>query len=172
MNGQYRISMLALLDSGIPRVWESERRTAKRWHLFAETCRSLAADGLDYAVTFALTGATPHVLITAYGNATRKRKPVAAPKHGMVPPVKPEECAVHAQEVEWFLPENRVRRNATTDYWLRRRNRHDDLAAMAEDQLRAELEYWHELELLSGQRQHFKPGLTDETAYQDDEVAA
>ena len=48
----------------------------------------------------------------------------------------------------------------------------DELAEMAEEQLRAELEYWRELELISGQRQHFKPGLTDETAYQDDEVAA
>jgi hypothetical protein len=172
MTGQYRISMLPLLDNGIPRVWESERRTAKRWHLFAETCRSLAADGLAYAVTFALAGSNPHILIAASGKATCKRKPVAAPKHGMVPPVKPQECAVHAQEVEWFLPENRTRRNANTDYWRRRQRRHDDLAGMAEDRLRAELEYWRELELLSGQRQHFKPGRTDETAYLDDEVAA
>jgi hypothetical protein len=43
---------------------------------------------------------------------------------------------------------------------------------MAEEQLLAELEYWRELELICGQRQHFKPGLTDETAYLDDEVAA
>lgn len=43
---------------------------------------------------------------------------------------------------------------------------------MAEEHLRAELEFWRELELLSGQRQHFKPGRTDETAYLDDEVAA
>ena len=27
------------------------------------------------------------------------------------------------QEVEWFLPENRIRRNSNTDYWRRRRNR-------------------------------------------------
>jgi len=43
---------------------------------------------------------------------------------------------------------------------------------MAEEYLRAELEYWRELELLSGQREHFKPGLTDESARADDEVAA
>ena len=172
MTGRYRISMLPLLDNGIPRVWESEKRTAKRWHLFAETCRSLMADGLDYSVSFVLTGNNPHILITASGKSTRKPKAVARAKRATVPPVKTQECAVHAQEVEWFLPENRARRNANTDYWQRRRNRHDDLAAMAEDQLRAELEYWHELELLSGQRVHFKPGLTDETAYQDDEVAA
>jgi hypothetical protein len=40
------------------------------------------------------------------------------------------------------------------------------------EQLRAELEYWRELEFISGQRQHFKPGLTDEMSHQDDEVAA
>jgi hypothetical protein len=172
MTGRYRISMLPLLDNGIPRVWESEKRTAKRWHLFAETCRSLAADGLDYSVSFTLTGDDPHVLITASGKSTRKPKAIARPKHGMVPRLKPQDCAICAQEVEWFLPENRERRNANTDYWQRRRNRHDDLAAMAEDQLRAEREYWREMELISGQRAHFKPGLTDETAYQDDEIAA
>ncbi len=48
--------------------------------------------------------------------------------------------------------------------------RHNELAGMAEEQLRAELEYWHELEALSGQREHFRPGRTDETAYADDEV--
>ena len=59
MTGRYRISMLPLLDSGIPRVCEPEKRTAQRWHLFAETCRSLAADGLDYSVSIALTEAYP-----------------------------------------------------------------------------------------------------------------
>jgi hypothetical protein len=172
MTGRYRISMLPLLGNGIPRVCEPEKRTAQRWHLFAETCRSLAADGLDYAVKFALTGDTPHILITASGGSKRKLKSIARSKHGMVPPVKPGECAIHAQEAEWFLPENRERRNANTGHWRRRQNRHDELAGMAEEQLRAELEFWRELELLSGQRQHFKPGLTDETAYQDDEVAA
>lgn len=172
MTGRYRISMLPLLENGIPRVSEPEKRAAQRWHLFAETCRSLAADGLNYTVKFALTGDTPHILITASGRSTRKLKSIARPKHGMVPPVKPKECAIHAQEVEWFLPENRERRNANTGHRRSRQNRHDELAGMAEEQLRAELEFWRELELLSGQRQHFKPGLTDETAYQDDEVAA
>jgi hypothetical protein len=76
--------------------------------------------------------------------------------------------------VEWFLPENRERRNAATTYWSRRQGRYQELSLMAEEFLRAELEYWRELELLSGQRQHFKPGLTDETATTDDgvEVAA
>ena len=172
MTGRYRITMLPLLANGLPRVWEPEKRTARRWHLFAETCRSLAADGLDYAVTFALAGDDPHILITASGDAVPKRKPCGTRRISMVPPRKPAECAVHAQEAEWFLPENRARRNAGTTHWRARAARYAELDAMAEDQLRAELEYWRELELISGQRQHFKPGRTDETAYQDDEVAA
>ena len=43
---------------------------------------------------------------------------------------------------------------------------------MAEEYVRADMEFWRELESLSGQRQHFKPGRTDETAVADDEVAA
>lgn len=38
MTGRYRITMLPLLANGMPRVWEAEKRTARRWHLFAETC--------------------------------------------------------------------------------------------------------------------------------------
>jgi hypothetical protein len=172
MTGRYRICMLPLLDNGIPRSWEPEKRTAQRWRLFVQTCRSLAADGLDYAVVFALIGDNPHILITASGNRKRKPKSFTGPKFRILPPLKAHACATYAQEVEWFLPENRTRRNSNTDYWRRRRNRHDELAEMAEDQLRAELEYWRELELISGQREHFKPGLTDETLYVDDEVAA
>lgn len=172
MTGRYRISMVPLLDNGIPRASETDKRTARRWHVFAETCRLLAADGLDYAVTLALDGPDPHILITASGKTTRKPKAVALPRHGMVPPIKSAQCAIRAQEVEWFLPENRTRRNANTGHWRTRRTRHDELAAMAEDALRAELEYWRELELISSQRQHFKPGRTDEAARLDDEVAA
>jgi hypothetical protein len=164
--------MLPLFDDGIPRVWEPEKRTAPRWHLFAQTCRSLAADGLDYSVSFALIGDNPHILITASGKCTRKPKSFTGPKFRILPPLKTQACATHAQEVEWFLPENRSRRNTNTNHWRRRQSRHDELAAMAGDHLRAELEYWRELELISGQRQHFKPGLTDETLYVDDEVAA
>ena len=47
-----------------------------------------------------------------------------------------------------------------------------ELSQLAEEFIRADAEYWRELELLSGQRAHFKPGLTDETRYADDEVAA
>jgi len=172
MTGRYRISMIPLLDSGIPRVWEPEKRTAQRWHLFTETCRSLAADGLDYSVSFALTGDDPHILITASGQSTRKRKPASLQKRRIVPALKPKHCAIHGQEAKWFLPENRERRNANTTHWRGRTGRYAELNAMADENLRAEVEYWRELELLSGQREHFKPGRTDETAYLDDEVAA
>jgi hypothetical protein len=43
---------------------------------------------------------------------------------------------------------------------------------MSEDFLRAEAEYWRELEVICGQRQHFKPGMTDDTGYLPEEVAA
>jgi hypothetical protein len=164
--------MLPLLDNGTPRAWEPERRTAQRWHLFAETCRSLAADGLDYSVSFALAGNDPHVLITASGNARAKRTRAGVRRISLPARVKPQQCAVHAQEAAWFLPENRERRNANTTHWRTRADRHAALNAMAEETLRAELEFWRELELLSGQREHFKPGRTDETARFDDEVAA
>lgn len=173
MTGRYRISMQSLLANGTPRTWESERRTAKRWHAFADTCRSLAADGLDYAVTFALTGDNPHILITASGKAKAKRKSASSVRRvARVPPVKAQQCAIHAQEAEWFLPENRERRNANTTHWRTRADRYAELNVRAEEELRAELEFWRELELISGQRQHFKPGRTTETAYLDDEVAA
>ena len=167
MTGRYRITLANTKGVGRP-----ERLTRQRWSAFVRTCESLAADGLNYAVTFAFTGNSPHILITASGKATRKRRLAALPKHGMVQPVKPKQCAIHAQEARWFLPENRTRRNSDTTHWRTRAGRYAELNAMAEDQLRAELEYWRELELLSGQREHFKPGRTDETAYQDDEAAA
>ena len=83
-----------------------------------------------------------------------------------------QRCRDRAIEVEWFLPENRERRKDGTAYWTKHQTRYQELSTMAEEFLRAELEYWRELEQLSGQRARFKPGLTDETTYADDEVAA
>lgn len=144
----------------------------KRWSIFLKTCQSLTADGLNYSVLFNLTGDQPHIVITASGQTTRKRKLAPLPKHGMSCYVKATQCAIHALEAEWFLPENRSRRNSNPNHWRTRRTRHDELAAMAEETLRNELAYWREMELLSGQRERMKPGLSDETRYFDDEVAA
>ena len=166
MTGRYWINLNSW------RTWEPEKRTAKRWSLFVNTCRLLANDHLDYQVTFSLDGDNPHILITAWGTPTPRRKPNATPRHVMPQPLKPEVCGVRTKEAEWFLPENRERRNGHTTYWRYRSGRYTELNAMAEEQLRAELDYWREMELLSGQRQHFKPGLTDETQWADDEVAA
>jgi len=165
MTGRYKI----VLNSW--RTWEPEKRTAKRWSLFVNTCRLLANDGLNYEVTFSLEGDNPHILILAFGQVRRRRSRSQGARR-LVPPVKSQDCAVHAQEAEWFLPENAAKRNSGATHWQRRGARHAELSAMAEEQLRAELDYWRELELLSGQRQHFKPGLTDETVWADDEVAA
>jgi hypothetical protein len=166
MTGRYKITLNAW------RTWEPEKRTAKRWSLFINTCHLLANDSLNYDVTFSLDGDDPHILITASGTPLRKGKPNATPRHAMPQPLKADVCAVRAQEVEWFLPDKRERRNSHTTHWRHRGGRYAELNAMVEEQLRTELEYWREMELLSGQREHFKPGLTDETQWSDDEVAA
>jgi hypothetical protein len=146
-----------------------ERGFDKAWRKFADLCRSLHRDGLAYDVQLNLAGDRPHVLITANGTA-KPRKHTAARAVILPPPVPAQRSRERALEVAWFLPENREQRNSTTPYWNKRQERYQELAGMAEEQLRAELEYWRELELLSGQREHFKPGRTDETAYADDEV--
>jgi len=155
------------------RVWEPEKRTAKRWSLFVNTCRLLGNDGLNYEVMFVLDSDQPYILILASGKVRRRRNhSQTGPRRWTTPPVKAQECAVHALEAKWFLPENRGSRNHNTQHWRRRGARYAELEAMAEEQLRAELAYWREMELLSGQRHHFKPGLTDDTRWADDEVAA
>ena len=168
MTGRYLI--YTPLEAG-PKGSRNGRRFQKNWHTFAEVCRSLHQDGLSYGVQFHLTGDAPHVLITANGKAKARRH--AGPRSlPLPPPVPVQYCRERSLEVEWFLPENAERRNKYTSYWRRRNARYQELAQMAEEQLRAELEFWREMELLSGQREHFKPGRTDETAVADDEVAA
>jgi hypothetical protein len=149
-----------------------EKRFDRSWRRFAEICRSLHRDGLDYNVKLNLGDAKPHVLVTASGKAKPRKKTGARGRVPLLPPIPPQRCRERAVEVERFLPENKERRNNNTTYWARHQARYQKLSAMAEEHLRAELEYWRELELLSGQRDHFKPGLTDETAIADDEVAA
>ena len=148
-----------------------ERRFDRAWKRFAEVCRSLHRDGLSYSVQFNLTDAKPHALITASGNAKSRKQ--SAARHVLVPPPIPaQRCKERAQEAAWFLPEFREKRKDGTAYWRKHAARYAELSAMAEEHLRAEWEYWQEMELLSGQRQHFKPGLTDETRTSDDEVKA
>jgi len=148
-----------------------ERRFDKAWRRFAEICRSLHRDGLCYDVQLHLAGDNSRVLVTASGTAKPRRQ--AETRHSILPPlIAAQRCRERALEVAWFLPENRERRNAQTAYWRMRQERYQELAGMADEELRAELEYWRELELLNGQRHHFKPGRTDETAHAVDEVAA
>ena len=148
-----------------------ERHFDKAWKRFAEICRSLHRDGLDYSVQLNLTGARPHVLILASGTAKPRKQ--STPRHvALPPPVPAQRCKDRALEAAWFLPESATKRNNQTTHWRKHQDRYQELAGMAEETLRAELEFWREMELLSGQREHFKPGRTDETAYADDEVAA
>jgi hypothetical protein len=148
-----------------------EKRFDAAWRKFAEVCRSLNRDGLDYNVQLNLTHLRPHVVITASGTAKPRKQ--SAPRHVTIPPPVPaQRCRDRAMEAEWFLPENRERRNTGTAYLGKHQARYQELSKMAEEFVRAEAEYWRELESISGQRQHFKPGLTDETRTSDDEVAA
>jgi hypothetical protein len=164
MTGRY---VLYVFVDSLP----DERRFDAGWRRFAEICRSLHRDGLNYDVQLRLDDAKPHVLITASGTAVPRKLP-AARRYLLPQPIPPQRCSERAQEAAWFLPEYQSRRKDGTAYWRRHRTRYEELSAMAEDLLRAELEYWHELETLSRQRDHFKPGRTDETAHLDDEVLA
>ena len=148
-----------------------EKRFDRAWRRFAEVCRSLHRDGLSYTVELNLSHTQPHVLITASGNAKPRR---AAPVRRLAPPlpIPPQRCWERALEAAWFLPEFAQKRKEGTTYWAKHHARYSEHSAMAEELVRADYEYWRELESLSGQRQHFKPGLTDETVYSDDEVAA
>lgn len=152
--------------------WLDSRQFDKSWHTFVALCRSLDEDGLDYAVQFHLAADRPRVLVTASGTRQRRKQRAAVRRLTLPLPIPAQRCAIHAQEAEWFLPENRTRRNSATKHWRHRGDRFNELNAMAEDELQAEVEFWHEMELLSGQREHFKPGRTDESAQHDDEVAA
>ena len=149
----------------------NERSFDTNWSKFVAVCRSLHQDGLNYDVEWNLADYRPHVLITASGTAKPHRKP-APRRRSAPPPVRVQRCRERALEVEWFLPENRERRNSNTSYWGKHQARYRELSGMAEEFLRAEMEYWQELETLNRQREHFKPGRTDETAFADDEVAA
>jgi hypothetical protein len=167
MTGRYMI--YTPLESRARDWRKPDRRFETNWHKFVALCQSLNRDGLAYDVQLNLAGENPHVVITASGTAKLRKQ--AATRHAILPPPVPEQRSrERALEVAWFLPERAGRRNTYTAYWHRRQERYQELAGMAEEQLRAELDYWHELELLSGQREHFKPGRTDETAYADDEV--
>jgi hypothetical protein len=147
-----------------------EKRFDAMWRKFVAVCRSLHADGLNYSVELHLTAVRPHVLITASGKAVPRKARAA---HRLLPPPVPaQRCREGALEASWFLPENATRRNSNTSYWRTHQERYRELSGMAEEFLRAEFEYWQELETLNRQREHFKPGRTDETAYADDEVAA
>src|SRR5437588_1733004 len=79
------------------------------WRRFAEVCRSLNRDGLDYSVQLNLTDLKPHLLITARGTAKR-RKQRAMHRPTLPPPVPAQRSRDRALQAEWFLPENRERR--------------------------------------------------------------
>src|SRR5262249_372880 len=126
----------------------NERRFDSSWSRFVQVCRSLSRDGLAYVVRFNLAGFNPHILVTANGTGHLQKQPSKARHSTLPPPIPKQRCRERALEVEWFLPENLGRRNAATTYWRTRQSRYLELSRLAEEHLRAELEYWRELELL------------------------
>lgn len=164
MTGRYLI--YTPIDSA-----RDERRFRLGWQRFAETCRSLHRGGLAYSVEINLTHLKPHVVVVASG-IPKPCKQSATRGLSIPLPIPPQRCRERALEAEWFLPENRERRNSNTPYWRTHHARYRELTEMAEEFIRGEAEFWREMELLSGQRQHFKPVRTDAAPIADDEVAA
>ena len=120
----------------------------RAWHRIVFLCRSLHSEGLHYNVALNLAPSLwgeadcPHVLITAAGKGKVKRQ-----------------AMTHAHAFHLPAP-------ISVEY-ARKKAEHAERYGDNEDH-----EYWRELELLSGQRAHYKPGLSDATRTDDDEVAA
>jgi hypothetical protein len=149
----------------------NEKYFDMNWSKFVAVCRSLHQDELSYDVEWNLADFRPHVVITANGTA-KPHKSRGKHRLSVPPPVPLQRCRDRALEVSWFLPENSTRRNTNTTYWRNHQARYQELSGIAEDSLRAEMEYSQELETLSRQRERFKPGRADESTNADDEVAA
>ena len=141
--------------SSAPIEYPNETRFKRGWTRYVTLCESLHRDGLDYTVEFNLTAETPHILVLACGTA-KPRRPIAetsgvAARLGFrgSQPVANSDARDRALECAYFLPEFLEKRNPKTDYWTRRKPRYTELSTMSADELRAEYEYWRELEFLS-----------------------
>lgn len=255
MQGRYKVYVGELEPD---RYGWQRKRDKSPWSLVTSTCRSLAADGLEYCVQLFLTDAVPYVLIDAYGKAKPKKKRTTSNVRYMSAVLTDKQCQKAADESEkqvaqirkrmlgnltlrlyareWrYLRHSdpvksagfgkllgawlacRLRRVASTailpsDYkeleallgWSVRRaskiperNRPVGIKQYVLDELLhvrkhgkfdaddtpspfpfaeyqtalLDVEYWREMERLSGQRDHYKPGLSSDNLYQDDEVA-
>lgn len=89
MNGRYLI--YTPVESA-----PDEKRFDAAWRRFAEICRSLNRDGLDYSVQLNLSHLTPHVLVIASGTPKPRRQPA---RRGLVlpSPIPPQHCRERAQ---------------------------------------------------------------------------
>jgi hypothetical protein len=167
MTGRYLI--YTPLDSRPPGSRQNDPRFAANWSKFVALCRSLHRDGLHYDVQFNLSGADPHVLVTASGTAKPYKRAVVH-RRPLPAAVSAQCCRERILQIECFLPENLGRRNNQTSYWRTRQARYHELSRMPEERLRAELEYWLELERLSALRA--RPGRCDDAFGADEELAA
>ncbi len=145
-----------------------DRRLKAAWHRFHVLCSSLYADGLTYELALNLNAEQPHVLITASGKA-KARKRYQCKTATLPPPVTVAKCRQRIGAIEHYQTPARERGWRTPNLGNTYAN---ECGRVASEHLHAELEYWREMERLSGQREHFKPGLNDDNRYSDDEVAA
>lgn len=219
---RYRIQ----IDDAQPRRHDvrGERTRKAQWSRFVATCKALAKDGFDYAVSIAREGELIRLMIKGTaGQMAVQRKP-ARRAFTLPAKVSPDRCAKMALEARVMALQGGmiVRRHVMPSWEYDARKRaedrrvghliakakargesvvHDgpyawsvgatiterkrrqyihsaasttDAVSVRQERLSAlaDYKYWRELEALSGQRQQFKPGLTDENFYADDEVAA
>ncbi len=147
----------------------NELRFAKAWRLLVRTCMSLNRDQLSYSVEWNLSTDQPHALITASGTAKPRTGPAMRPK-AVGRRRMHQQCQSRKRECEWIL--NAQRDDDHASYWRRRHARYKELSEMGEEILRAELDFWRELEALSGQRQRFPPGRAVALMPDDDQASA
>lgn len=168
MTGRYRI------------FWsdaQTIRERAKPFKVFAAVCRSLTADGLDYSVELAPPDSDGWHSLTVSASGTPRKAPQRSttPRRTMRPLIPYNVATNRRQETEWFLygkPDMIAAfKRRVFKGWDYKRGRMEELSKMAVAQLQSELEYWQAVELESGRRDHFKPGLTGERR-EDDECAA
>lgn len=170
MTGKYRID-LYVKDTRLTAGVRAEI-VAKRWSTFVATCESLHRDGLSYSVEFCYFDTQfPVIRILAAGTYAKRRRSNSKPS--ILPPPVPQAVAKQRADFAEFFVEGKHRsyphgpKKHKAQYWELSK-----IAQQGREFIEAELAYWRELELLSGQRQHNKPGKTADNQYADDGIAA
>lgn len=140
MKGTYKIPI------GSSKGYYNRYKPAPGWSAFTAVCRSLAADGLEYSIKIVID-TNPHILIVASGTAKRRKNQPIVLKFKPSEPLKNEKCCRELSEAEKVLKASRARMACGLDHYAE------------SEAARLDVEYWQEMERISGQREHFKPGM-------------